>query len=67
MIEGRALWASVRALEESSFLAQRMAATSTGDMHARFLEKQETLMREANLIRDILLGAKVLPLEHVST
>jgi two-component system chemotaxis response regulator CheB len=66
----RALWASVRALEESSSLAQRMAARSSGNLRERFEEKQQTLTRQAAVIRAILLGederAPALPLESSS-
>lgn len=52
----RALWAAVRAIEESASLAQRMAARSHGEMELRYREKHETLSRQADVIRRLLLG-----------
>ena len=52
----RALWAAVRALDESSALALRMMERSTGDLRERFSEKHETLHRQAQIIRAVLLG-----------
>lgn len=51
----RALWAAVRALDESAALGGRLAATAAGPMRGRFQEKQETLRRHADVIRQILL------------
>lgn len=53
----RALWASVRALEESATLAQRVAARSGEDLQTRFEEKAATLRRQVEVIRSMLLGA----------
>jgi two-component system, chemotaxis family, protein-glutamate methylesterase/glutaminase len=55
----RALWAAVRALEESAGIAQRMAARSHGELEVRFAEKYETLTRQAEHIRGILLGKEL--------
>jgi two-component system, chemotaxis family, protein-glutamate methylesterase/glutaminase len=52
----RALWAAVRALEESASLALRMAERATGSLRERFLEKHETLARQVALVRGLLLG-----------
>jgi len=52
----RALWAAVRAIEESSSLAQRMGSRSSGSMKERYQEKYETLRRQADVIRKLLLG-----------
>jgi two-component system chemotaxis response regulator CheB len=52
----RALWAAVRALEESASLAARMSGRSIGTLQERFAEKHETLARQADVIRAILLG-----------
>lgn len=57
----RALWAAVRSLDESASIAERMATRSSGDMKARFEEKHETLTRQANVIRRILLGPEESP------
>jgi two-component system chemotaxis response regulator CheB len=56
----RALWASVRALEESARLARRLAAGSIGDMRDRFAEKEETQMHQADVIRRLLLAGEML-------
>jgi len=56
----RALWASVRALEESSRLARRLAASTLGEMQRRFAEKEETQMQQADVIRRLLLAGEML-------
>jgi two-component system, chemotaxis family, protein-glutamate methylesterase/glutaminase len=56
----RALWASVRALEETARLSGRLAASTTGDTKTRFAEKAETQMQHADLIRRILLTGEML-------
>jgi two-component system chemotaxis response regulator CheB len=53
----RALWAASRALEESASLAERMANTASGDMEQRFRERHESLIQQARVIRQIILGA----------
>lgn len=56
----RALWASVRALEEGEALARRSAsAEASGPMKLRFAEKAATLRRQADLLRGILLRGEV--------
>lgn len=57
----RALWASVRALEESAMLARRLASHANGDIRERFEEKYETLDRQAEVIRTVLLGERDRP------
>jgi two-component system chemotaxis response regulator CheB len=52
----RALWASVRALEESAVLHRRFAERSTGDLRRRFDDKQEVLAQQARVIKQILLS-----------
>jgi two-component system, chemotaxis family, protein-glutamate methylesterase/glutaminase len=57
----RALWASVRVLEESSRLAGRLAASSPGDeMRRRFAEKEQTQLRQAQVVRRLLLTGESL-------
>jgi two-component system chemotaxis response regulator CheB len=56
----RALWSAARALEESASLAGRLAATGNGDLSRRFAEKAQAQMRDADVIRQILLGGGVL-------
>jgi two-component system chemotaxis response regulator CheB len=56
----RALWAAVRALEESAAVARRLASRTTGPMRQKFEEKEETQAQQANMIRRILLGGGVL-------
>jgi two-component system chemotaxis response regulator CheB len=56
----RALWASVRALEESATFAGRLAKSTIGDTQLRFLEKQETQSDHAATIRRILLAGELL-------
>jgi two-component system chemotaxis response regulator CheB len=51
----RALWAAVRALEESASLAKRMALTPSG-LRSRFDEKARTQMTHADIVRRMLLG-----------
>ena len=56
----RALWSAARALEESATLSARLAATSTTSLRPRFAEREQTQMRDAALIRQILLAGGVL-------
>jgi two-component system, chemotaxis family, protein-glutamate methylesterase/glutaminase len=53
-VEG-ALWAAVRALEESTSLAQRMAQTSSGTLQSRFFDRERTMRQHADTLRTILL------------
>jgi two-component system chemotaxis response regulator CheB len=63
----RALWASVRALEESATLAGQLAKSTIGDTKLRFLEKQETQSDQAAVIRRLLLTGEMLtPLDAAS-
>ncbi|HEY1558531.1 MAG TPA: chemotaxis protein CheB [Kofleriaceae bacterium] len=56
----RALWAAVRALEESAALSGKLASRERGDMKTRFAEKARTQRDEAELIRKILLQGSTL-------
>jgi two-component system chemotaxis response regulator CheB len=56
----RALWSAARALEESATLASRLATTGDPALRGRFAEKAEAQVRNADLIRRILLGGGVL-------
>jgi hypothetical protein len=51
----RALWAAVRALEESATLAKSMMATDQS-LRARFAEKALTQKQHADVVRRMLLG-----------
>lgn len=51
-----ALWASVRALEESATLATRLAGQSSSDLNSRFEEKVRTMRHYAEIIKGILLS-----------
>jgi two-component system, chemotaxis family, protein-glutamate methylesterase/glutaminase len=53
-VEG-ALWAAVRALEESTSLAQRLAESSSGSLQARFFDRERTMKQHADTLRTILL------------
>lgn len=61
----RALWAAVRALEESAALNNRLQWNEQGKlMKERFNEKAMTQLAQANLIREILLyGSPLSPKE----
>jgi two-component system chemotaxis response regulator CheB len=56
----RALWAAIRALEESAALSRRLSAIETGDLRQRFAEKASTQTRHAELIRQTVLHAPML-------
>jgi two-component system chemotaxis response regulator CheB len=56
----RALWASVRALEEAARLSNRLAQTTSGTMRARFDEQEEAQRAHADVVRGIVLGGQVL-------
>lgn len=51
----RALWAAVRALEESAALSRRLSTREPGELRARFAEKARTQDQQADLIRQMLL------------
>jgi two-component system chemotaxis response regulator CheB len=51
----RALWAAVRALEESARMAKRMARSPSG-IRGRLEEKYQSQMHQADLVRRMLLG-----------
>jgi two-component system, chemotaxis family, protein-glutamate methylesterase/glutaminase len=57
----RALWASVRALEESARLAGRLSTSSPGDeLRRRFAEKEQTQLHQVQVIRRLLLSGETL-------
>ncbi|HEX2874714.1 MAG TPA: chemotaxis protein CheB [Polyangiaceae bacterium] len=53
-----AMWAAIRALEESAALATRLADTAHGQLHARFLDKQRTMAQHADTLRDMVLAGQ---------
>jgi two-component system chemotaxis response regulator CheB len=55
-----ALWASVRALEESAHLADRLANSSDRRLAPRFSDKAAALRQHAALIQDVLLHGTTL-------
>lgn len=50
-----AMWAAIRALEESSALATRLAGSAVGELRTRFLDKQRTMARHAETLRGMVL------------
>lgn len=58
-LEG-ALWAAVRALQESETLARRMANYAGTDMEQRFEEKAQAMKHHASRIQRMLLGGEEL-------
>src|SRR5215813_5857992 len=58
-----ALWASVRALEESAQLADRLANSSDRRLSPRFRDKAQALRHHAALIQDVLLHGTTLDAE----
>lgn len=51
-----AMWAAIRALEESAALAARLAGTAEGDLRTRFLDKQRTMAWHADTLRQMILA-----------
>lgn len=51
-----AMWAAIRALEESAALATRLADTAGGQLQTRFLDKQRTMAGHADTLRDMVLA-----------
>lgn len=62
----RALWAAVRALEESAALSSRLSASGPGELRNRFAEKANTQLREAEFIRHMLLHGTLLSRKDAS-
>jgi two-component system, chemotaxis family, protein-glutamate methylesterase/glutaminase len=60
-----ALWASVRALEESAQLADRLASSSDHILSPRFRDKAAALRHHASLIQDVLLHGTTLDAEDM--
>ena len=58
-----ALWASVRSLEESAQLADRLAITGDRKLSPRFRDKAAALRQHAALIQDVLLHGTTLDAE----
>jgi two-component system chemotaxis response regulator CheB len=56
----RALWAAVRALEESSALSGRLSASEKSELSQRFRETARTQREQAELIRQVLLHGAML-------
>jgi two-component system chemotaxis response regulator CheB len=55
-----ALWAAVRALEESAALSLRLSGRQSGELGLRFSDKADTQRRQADPIRRVLLyGAQL--------
>jgi two-component system chemotaxis response regulator CheB len=52
----RALWAAVRALEESAALSRRLADSTGSPTRQRFLDRQVAQSQHADVIRSIALG-----------
>jgi two-component system chemotaxis response regulator CheB len=55
-----ALWAGVRALEESAALAERMAGRSLPPLRSRYEDKGRAMRRQADVIRHMLLHEELL-------
>ncbi|MET0388783.1 MAG: chemotaxis protein CheB [Polyangiales bacterium] len=51
----RALWAAVRALEESAALSRRLSIKAVGELRRRFTESSATFAQQAETIRAVLL------------
>jgi two-component system chemotaxis response regulator CheB len=56
----RALWAAIRALEESAALSSRLSLSDTGELRQRFAEKASSQQDNAELIRQIVLHGTLL-------
>lgn len=54
----RALWAAVRALEESAAITRRVRATAPHDLRRRFDETERARAQQADVIRRILLNGR---------
>jgi two-component system chemotaxis response regulator CheB len=55
-----ALWAAVRALEESTSIAQRLANKSAGSTQSRFHERERAMRQYCNTLREMLLGGSLM-------
>lgn len=56
----RALWAAVRALEESAALSRRLSLVEQGDLRRSFAEKASTHTQQAEYLRRMLLYGQML-------
>ena len=63
----RALWAAIRALEESAALAERLAAIEKGQLKKRFAEKARTQRQQAAFLKKIALHGDMLTAEDRPT
>jgi two-component system chemotaxis response regulator CheB len=63
----RALWAAVRALEESAALSLRLSASEQSELRHRFREKASTQAEQAELIRQILLHGAMLSVQDAAS
>jgi two-component system chemotaxis response regulator CheB len=59
----RALWAAIRALEESAALADRLAVIEKGELKKRFDEKAHTQRQQAEYLKRIALHGEMLTRE----
>jgi two-component system chemotaxis response regulator CheB len=55
----RALWAAIRALDESAALTRRLSIRSVPELRRRFADRSELATRQSALLRRLLLGAGV--------
>ena len=53
-----AMWAAIRALEESAAVAGRLAGTAHGELRSRFEEKQRAMRLHAGTLRDMVMGGQ---------
>lgn len=57
----RSLWAGMRALEESAFLAERLAQKATGDLKRRYVERAAERREQTRVLRDLLVKSSPQP------
>jgi two-component system chemotaxis response regulator CheB len=62
----RALWAAIRALEESAALAERLSYTERGELKKRFAEKARSQRAEAELLRRVVIHGEPLSPEDAA-
>ena len=54
-----ALWAAIRALEESATVSRRMAQASTGGLRERFEDRARSMSSHADTLRTIVTGGSL--------